>query len=483
MHSMRSYLSLLGLCALLCAGSVSGQPTLVNYQGQLEEAGAPYDGNADFKFVILCGASTSAWSNNGSSSGGNEPTAAVTLAVVQGLFQVNLGDPGLGMVPLTANLINTCSNPRLRIWVNTGGGFEQLSDLALASSPFALVSDAAKRSLGDFSVNGQLNINSGDVTILDGSTKTITMDSSSGQVALNQIRFGDGSVLNSANGLGGDSDWTIAGSNMYSGVAGNVGIGLTSPSSKLHLVGDARVDGSNGNGIDARNPNATSAILRFGWLNDLARIRIGGAGAGSTNGFDIQGINDASLLRILNNGNVGIGIAAPTVRLDVNGDLRVRSNLILDGDFSTTGGVVSGGIYTISAASMGEEENDMQFHRSSVTLHGLVAGGGMTFETDVVLPHGAQIQSFTAYFTDSDGTRNIQTFLTSKPLSGATGAIIATQATTGTPGRTSGTTSGLSTIVDNANNAYSVSASWTTPTTPTNIRLHAFKIVYGPPTL
>jgi hypothetical protein len=479
MHAMR-FLSLLGLCALLVAGAASAQPTLVNYQGQLDENGSPYDGNADFKFVILCGTSTSAWSNNGSSAGGNEPTAAVTLAVAQGLFQVNLGDPALGMVPLTANLINTCSNPRLRIWVNTGSGFEQLSDLPLASSPFALVSDAAKRSLSDFSVNGQLIVNNGDVTILDGNTKTITMDSSTGQVGLNRIRFDDGSVLSSANGLGADSDWTISGSNMYSGVPGNVGIGLTSPGAKLHLVGDARFDGSNGNGLDLRNPNATTANLRLGWLNNLARLRIGGSGSGFNNGLDIQGSAESSLLRILDNGNIGIGVTSPTARLDVNGDLRVRNDLIVDGSFDVAGVGVASGIYTISGASMGEEENDMQFHRSSVTLHGLVAGGGLTFETDVILPHGVQIQSFTAYMTDSDATRNIQTFLTSKPLSGAVGAIIATQATSGTPGRVAQTSSGLTTIVDNDNNIYSVSCNWTTPTTVTNIRLHGFKIVYGP---
>jgi hypothetical protein len=42
---------------------------------------------------------------------------------------------------------------------------------------------------------------------------------------------------------GSDSDWTISGVDMYSGVSGNVGVGTTSPAAKLHIGGTAGVDG------------------------------------------------------------------------------------------------------------------------------------------------------------------------------------------------------------------------------------------------
>ena len=138
--------------SLCLAAAAAAQPSLVSYQGQLEAAGAPFTGNAQFKFVVLCG-TTSAWSNDGTSTNGSEPSAAVTLPVDQGLFSVLLGDPALSMVALTAGRVADCSSPKLRLWVDTGGGFEQLSDQPLASSPFALKATYAQAAVG-FTIPG-----------------------------------------------------------------------------------------------------------------------------------------------------------------------------------------------------------------------------------------------------------------------------------------------------------------------------------------
>jgi len=52
-----------------------------------------------------------------------------------------------------------------------------------------------------------------------------------------------------------------------------------------------------------RNPNNDLASVRLDWLNDVARIRIGGNGVGASNGLDIQTIGNTSLLRISGSGN------------------------------------------------------------------------------------------------------------------------------------------------------------------------------------
>ena len=100
---------------------------------------------------------------------------------------------------------------------------------------------------------------------------------------------------------------------------GDVGIGTSIPSSRLEVVGDVSSSGSSGGSFSASNPTNQLASAKLDWFSDTARIRVGGSGAGSTNGLDIQTVSDASLLRIQGDGDVGIGTASPEVRLHVPG--------------------------------------------------------------------------------------------------------------------------------------------------------------------
>ena len=138
----------IGLMALLTLLPAQGQaltqvPGTINYQGRAIVNGNNFSGTGDFKFALVNEAGTATyWSNDGSSSGGAEPTSAVSIDVSIGLFAVTLGDTNLAdMVTIPAAVF---LNPdvHLRTWLNVGGGSHvHLSpDQQLAAVGYALVS-------------------------------------------------------------------------------------------------------------------------------------------------------------------------------------------------------------------------------------------------------------------------------------------------------------------------------------------------------
>lgn len=126
-------------------------------------------------------------------------------------------------------------------------------------------------------------------------------------------------ALYALNGPGvGDSYWIQNGSDLHYD-AGNVGIGAPIPEVKLHVAGTIQSRGGATNRVAVFNPNPDSISANFdlSWLDDVARIRYGGNGIGSQNGFAIQGQGDVTKLRLLNNGNLGLGDDDPQAKLHV----------------------------------------------------------------------------------------------------------------------------------------------------------------------
>ncbi len=97
--------------------------------------------------------------------------------------------------------------------------------------------------------------------------------------------------------------------------SGNVGIGTTSPVTKLGIIGAMSFDGYAGRNIQVVNSPLDA--------NDKWMVFQNSYGGNTTGAFDFQiypnslGVSGTSLMTIRSNGNVGIGTTGPTAKLDV----------------------------------------------------------------------------------------------------------------------------------------------------------------------
>ena len=143
-----SLLRKLTLAFALAAASAFGQaPGIISHQGKITVGGNSFTGTGQFKFALLHtnGGAITDWSNDGTSTTGSEPTAAVSLAVSRGIFSVNLGDTTLANMTTIPASVFANSAAYLRVWFNDGtnGSVRISPDRRVTSVGYALYANTA----------------------------------------------------------------------------------------------------------------------------------------------------------------------------------------------------------------------------------------------------------------------------------------------------------------------------------------------------
>lgn len=158
--------------------------------------------------------------------------------------------------------------------------------------------------------------------------------------------------------------WTTSGNNIYNSNSGNVGIGTTSPVSKLQISNtnggtdfqglNIYSNGSNLNYFDIysdNTANTSGSLLRLVTRNtagltttstDLVKYK---NGVFAINNYETDpsaciafslGANAPERMRIASNGNVGIGTNSPQSKLDVAGQIRISGGAPGEGKVLTS---------------------------------------------------------------------------------------------------------------------------------------------------
>jgi hypothetical protein len=157
---------------------------------------------------------TTYWSNDGTSSAGSEPSNAVSVGVIDGLFTVILGaTSAANMQSIPAAIFTNQLGLQLQIWFSDGvNGFAALSPVqSLTPAPYAIVAQSANGLTGTLDV-GQL---SGVVSNSQLASSFITITAGTGLSGGGAVALGGSTLLNNTGllSLVGDSDVTASATN------------------------------------------------------------------------------------------------------------------------------------------------------------------------------------------------------------------------------------------------------------------------------
>jgi len=288
----------------------------------------------------------------------------------QSLYNVTTGDGNIGLGSNSGSAITTGSN-NVIIGSNTG------SSIATSSNNI-LISDGNGNERARFTSSGRLGIGT---TTPSGAKVDIFDDNSSFALQLRTDIMGSGILLKDVNTVGlngiqvtGDdiSLFTNGLSRLSATSTGNVGIGTTTPTEKLHLVSDNYrgvffdiYDRSAG--LDIRRANGTRLVPTATANGDYVMYLNGQSYTGaafttnaplSIRGFATQNHTAAAIgtamefvttangttapqvrMKIDQTGNIGIGTSTPGAKLEVAGQIKITGGTPGAGKVLTSDGV------------------------------------------------------------------------------------------------------------------------------------------------